>query len=344
MKLGILFGSSSNEHEVSILSATSIIENLNKDKYEVIPIYMDKDNKFYKWNKNVLEIKEFKLGEYPKDLELLENAFKYFRTLDCIFIMVHGKNGEDGILNSIFDFLNIPYVGNKMIPSIITMNKVLTKNELEKNNIKTAPYLSFLVYNNEYIMNGISLDIEELIKKIEEDLNYPIFIKPACSGSSIGITKALNKEELLDGINKAIKIDHHILLEEMVHGRELECAILEQNGTIITSRLGEVNVENNFYDFSEKYESQCCNTKIPAIIDKDIETKIREIAKTAFKALNLHIYSRIDFFLTSDNEIIINEINTIPGFTKISMYPKLLENIGYSYKEILDILIEEAIK
>ncbi len=344
MKLGILFGSSSNEHEVSIVSATSIIENLNKEKYEIIPIYMDKENNFYKWNKNVLEIREMKLGEYPQELELIEDYLAYFKTLDCVFIMVHGKNGEDGILSSIFDFLNISYVGNKTLPSIITMDKVLTKNELEKNNIKTSPYLSFLVYNNEYIIDGFSLNIEKLIEVIEKKLKYPIFIKPASSGSSIGITKSSNREELLEGINKAIKIDSHILLEEMVYGRELECAILEYNENIIASRLGEVNAKDSFYDFNEKYQSTYSNTQIPAIVDTDIEIKIREIAKRAFKLLNLHLYSRIDFFLTIDNEIIINEINTIPGFTKISMYPKLLENIGYSYSSILDILIEEAIK
>ena len=253
--------------------------------------------------------------------------------------MIHGKYGEDGTISSILDFLNIKYIGNKSLPSLITMDKICTKEILERNNIKTSPYIAITKYNEEYLIKGVSYNFNELLNIINKKLNYPIFIKPANSGSSIGISKINNKKDLKFGIEKALKIDHRILIEEEIIGKELEIGILEQNQKLITSLIGEIKPADNYYTFEAKYENKNSKTIIPANIDEKTKIKIENIAIKIFKILDLHKYSRIDFFLTKNNKIILNEINTIPGFTNISMYPMLFIKKGYTYEELLDILI-----
>lgn len=343
MKLGIIFGGSSNEHEVSVVSATSIIKNLDKNKYNITPIYMDKENNFYEWLDSVEKIPIFKIGELPTNLKPINNIFEYVKKFDLIFIMIHGKNGEDGILSTILDFLNVKYVANKVGASIITMDKIYTKEILESNNIKTSKYIYFTKYNNEYLYKDSSLSFREIKDIINNTLTYPLFIKPANSGSSIGVTRVNNKEELENAILLGLEIDNRILVEEGIIGKEVECGILEQNGQIIASRVGEVKAADTFYSFDAKYTNSESITVIPANINSEIETKIRELAIKVFKVLNCHGYSRCDFFVTNDNEILLNEINTIPGFTEISMYPKLFAASGISYSDLLDIIINEAI-
>lgn len=339
MKIGILFGSDTNEHEVSVVSASSIIKNIDKEKYEVVPIYLDKKNNFYLWNNDVNEIDVLPFGTLPTNLKKLDNAFEYLKNFDLIFIMIHGKNGEDGIISSILSFLNIPYIGNKPAASLVTMDKILTKEILERSNIKTSPYIYFTKYNNEFVYQDKVLAKGELYDLINKKLKYPLFIKPANSGSSVGVVKVNKYEELDEAINSALKVDHRILIEEGIIGREIECGILERDGELITSVLGEVKSAEDFYSYSAKYTNSASNTVIPAQIDPKIVKKIQNIALNAFRALDCHTYSRCDFFLTENNKIILNEINTIPGFTEISMYPKLFEAIGISYKELIDILI-----
>ena len=342
MKIAILFGSSSNEHEVSVISAASIIKNLDKKKYDITPIYLDKENNFYLWQENINNIKPLEIGILPTNLEKIYNPFEFLKQFELMFLMIHGKNGEDGIISSILDFLNIPYVGNNTASSVITMDKIYTKDILETNGIKTSPYISFTKYNDEYIFKGRSLSYIELINIINNKLSYPIFIKPANSGSSIGITKVNNKKDLDSAINIALKVDNRILIEEMIEGKEVECAILEKDGEIIPSLVGEIASAEDFYSFTAKYTNKDSLTLIPANIDVKTMNKIRKLAVKIFKILNLHIYSRIDFFVSKDNKIILNEINTIPGFTEISMYPKLFEATGILYSELLDALIKEA--
>jgi len=340
MKIAILFGSSSNEHDVSIVSAKSIIKNLDYTRYEVTPIYLDKNNILYE--ASLTDLKSDL--DFKANLKKITEGLEYFKNFTLIFIMIHGKNGEDGILSSIFEFLNIKYIGNKPEASIITMNKVLTKNILELNNIKTAKYLYFHKYNNEYIYRDKIVTLNELEDIINHKFNYPLYVKPTKSGSSLGITHVLDKKSLLKAINYALDIDNEILIEEEIKGRELECGVLEYNGNVISSCVGEVKCNNSFYSFAEKYQASTSNTVIPANLSKDISTKIENLSSKIFKILNLHGYSRIDFFLNKNNEIILNEINTIPGFTETSMYPKLFIAKGISYSELLNILIEEVLK
>lgn len=343
MKLAILFGSSSNEHEVSVVSSASVIKNLDKKKYDITPIYLDKENNFYKWLEPIENIKPQKIGLLPTNLESIKDIFNYLKGFDLVFIMIHGKNGEDGTLSSIFDFLDIKYIGNKTAASVVTMDKILTKDTLEINNIKTSKYLYFTKYNDRYAYQDLELSYEELEQKIISKLNYPMFVKPANSGSSIGVSKVNNDTELKEAITLALATDSRILIEEGVNGKEVECAILEKDKEIIASRVGEVLSAEEFYSFDAKYTNSESITMIPAKISPEIENKVQELAIKVFRILNCHGYSRIDFFINEKEEVILNEINTIPGFTEISMYPKLLEASGISYQELLDILIKEAL-
>lgn len=343
MKIGIIFGGSSNEHEVSVVSASSIIKNIDKEKYEIIPIYLDKSNNFYIWDENINKIDILPFGSLPNKLNKINDAFGYLKKLDLVFIMIHGKNGEDGTISSILKFLNISYVGNTPAASLITMDKILTKEILERSNIKTSPYIYFSIYNNEYIYKDKILSKKELYDIINNKLTFPLFIKPANSGSSLGITKVKTISELDSAFEIALKVDHRILIESEVKAREIECGILEKDDEIISSVLGEVLSAEEFYSYTSKYTNNESTTVIPAKIDPKIEKKIREIAKNVFRILDCHTYSRCDFFLTDDNKIILNEVNTIPGFTEISMYPKLFEASGISYSELIDILINNSL-
>lgn len=344
LKIGILFGSSSNEHVVSVVSAASIIKNLDKDKYEVIPIYLNERNEFYLWDESINKIKPQKMGILPTKLIKISNPFEFLKTFDTIFIMIHGSLGEDGTIAHILDFLKVPYVGNTPEACMITMDKILTKEILKVHKIKTAPFLAFTKYNEEYILDNREVSKKELYEIINIRLKYPLFIKPSRSGSSIGITKINSFNELESGINEALKIDNRILIEEGIKGRELEIGIIEEDKELITSVIGEVKTKASFYDFNAKYSGNESKTIIPAAhIDKRICKRISDQAIKIFKILNCHGYGRCDFFLTDKNEIILNEINTIPGFTKTSMFPILFEKKKIPYKKLLDILITESL-
>ena len=344
MKLAIIFGGSSNEHEVSIASACSIIQNLDHQKYEIFPIYLDKNNQFWLWKKDIHTIQPMEIGVLPVPLEPIEEPFLFLKTIDCVFLMIHGKNGEDGTLASVLEFMNIPYVGNNPTPSMITMDKIYTKEILELNHIKTAHYLAFTKYMDYYIMNGQKWNFNQILNFIDKRMSYPLFIKPANSGSSIGISKVKRKEELELAIKEALKIDVRILVEQEIKGRELECAILERDGEILASVIGEVLTNSDYYSYDAKYMNKEINTKIPALLSADLLQKIRQTAIQSFQVLNLRGYSRVDFFLDEQENIILNEINTVPGFTEISMYPKLWEASGICYRTLLDVLIEESLK
>ena len=344
MKIGILFGSSSNEHEVSVVSASSIIKNIDHEKYEVIPIYLGKKNNFYLWEESIEKIEILPFGQLPTNLKKLENPFEYLKKFDLIFIMIHGKNGEDGIISSILTFLNIPYVGNKTMASVVTMDKILTKEIIESNGIITSSYLYFTKYNNEYLYKDKKITKRELYNEISKKLKYPVFVKPASNGSSVGVTKVTSESELDHALEIALRVDHRILVETAIIGKEIECGILEKDDDLIVSVLGEVKSAEDFYSYNAKYTNSESNTIIPAAIDSKTTKKIQAMALKAFQILDCHIYSRCDFFLSDDGKIIFNEINTIPGFTEISMYPKLFASSGISYPELIDTLIISSLE
>ena len=332
INLGIIFGGMSTEHEISIKSATSIINNLNKQKYNIFKVFIDKDGSWYDKNKNI-EIK---------------NIAEYLKKLDIVFPILHGKYGEDGTIQGMLEILKIPYVGCKVLASSIGMDKVYTKIIFEKTGIKQTKYIYIKKYeekdNYTLVQDNLiekEINLEKIIEKIKSELQYPIFIKPSNSGSSVGVSRVENDEELIEAIQNAEKFDQKIIIEQGIKGREIECAVLGNSRVgVIASTPGEIISAKDFYSYDAKYKIKESKTVIPANLSPKQIITIQDFAKQAFLAIDGNGLSRVDFFIEDEtDEIYINEINTMPGFTEISMYPKLFEYDGISFGELLDKLI-----
>ena len=349
LKLGVIFGGMSTEHYVSITSGTSVIKNLNKEKYEIYPIYIDKDGKWYEYSKKVSEIDILQVGEEIEEKVLISNPIEYLQECDVIFPVLHGLYGEDGTIQGMLEILKKPYVGCKVLSSSLCMDKAYAKIIFEKAGINQAKYVYVKKENENYVyvdnnFNEEKCSLEEISNIVEEKLSYPVFVKPSNSGSSVGIKKAHNKEELINSVKYAGEFDRKILIEENINGREVECAVLG-NEDARASCVGEILPAEDFYTFDAKYKNAESRVVMPAEIPENISEEIRRTAIKAFKVADCTGLSRVDFFIENNtNRIIINEINTLPGFTQISMYPKLWEKMGVNYSELLDKLIELAIK
>lgn len=320
-KVLLLFGGKSTEHYVSCKSVKSIIENIDKDlfDYEICGISLDGD--FYKFDDDLSYLEN---GNWlDSNIIKIDNIINYLKSFDVVFPITHGNYGEDGKLQGMLDLFNIKYVGSKTGSSVISFDKSISKLIFKELNIPQVPYT---------IYNGNIDDI---------NIDYPLIIKPSNGGSSIGINKANNKEELIKYIAEAKKYDSKIIIEKFIKARELECAVLYNNELII-SNPGEIKSCNDWYDYNAKYIDNS-TTIIPNDIPNDIINKIREYSKKIYDYMDIKNYSRIDFFYNEDG-LFINEINTIPGFTNISMYPKLIENENISYKDLITILINNAKK
>lgn len=343
-KVGVIFGGISTEHDVSVVSGTDIMRNIDKDKYEVVPIYIDEEGN---WHEYKLTDRIFKVGDKITEKNPIENICEYLKKVDVIFPVLHGLGGEDGTIQGMLELLKIPYVGSKVLGSSVCMDKVYAKIIFEKAGILQTKHLYIRKYKENYIYVKSNFDeeictIDEIVKIADEQLKYPMFIKPSNSGSSVGINKARNKEELKKAIEYASKYDKKILIEEGINAREIECAVLG-NEELTASILGEVLAADTFYSFDAKYMNQESRTEMPAKLPEKLTKQVQELAKKAYKAADCKGLSRVDFFVDEKLEkIYINEINTIPGFTQISMYPKLLEKTGIPYKEVLSKLIELA--
>ena len=330
IKLGIIYGGISTEHDISVMSAKSIIENLDKEKYEIHEIYINEYGKY------------FEKGSGER--EEIYNLVWTLKDLDVVFPVLHGLGGEDGTIQGMFEMLKIPYVGSGVLASSIGMDKVYTKVIFEKAIIDQAPYIYIKKNKDGYAIIDEKFEEEEFkIEKITDKIKFPMFVKPSNSGSSIGVKKATNNSELKMAIEHAGKYDNKILVEQGIDAREIECAVLEDKD-IIASTVGEIISAEEFYSFDAKYNIQESKTIIPAEIEESKMEEIKKLAVKAFKAIDGKGLARVDFFIEKEtNKIYINEINTMPGFTKISMYPKLLEAIGITYSELLDKLIEKAL-
>lgn len=341
--IGVVFGGISTEHDVSVISGLFVSENINKEKYHVTNIYIDKDGNWYEYkNKN----QKINFGEELIGLEKITNIIEYLKKFDCIFPVLHGLYGEDGTIQGLLELANIPYVGCKVLASSLAMDKVYTKIIFEKAGLPQVKYQYIRKNKNKYIyvdkeFNEKEYTLDEITERISNELNYPLFIKPSNFGSSVGITKAKTKEELFKSIKTAGVYDKKILIEEGLEVRELECAVLG-NENIIASCIGEVISGDEFYDYDSKYNNVQSKTIEHADIKEELENKIREMAIKAFKAIDGKGLARVDFFLDKNNNVYINEINTLPGFTKISMYPKLFKSSGLEITELLTKLIELA--
>lgn len=343
VKLGLIFGGMSTENEVSVMSANSILKNLDKDKYEIFQIYISKDGVWYEY----LNLDNIEIDKNLSNTREINNIVKYLQTLDIIFPVLHGLYGEDGTIQGLFKLLKKPYVGCGVLASSVGMDKAYTKIIFDRANINQAQYIYLKKYKDKYIyvdkeFNEQYMDLDEIADMVDSKLGFPVFTKPSNSGSSIGINKAKNKEELKEHIKHASEFDNKILIEEGIEGAEVECAVLG-NEEVIASCVGEIKSAEEFYSYDSKYENENSRTIIPADIDKEVSDEIKRLAVKAFKAIDGKGLSRVDFFVEKNsNKVYINEINTLPGFTKISMYPKLFEAEGIKYNELLDRLISLA--
>jgi len=349
LKLGVIFGGMSTEHDVSIVSGTSIIKNLNKEKYDIYPIYINQQGEWLKYKRNVEDIKILSVGEKISETEKIENPISYLQNIDLVFPVLHGLYGEDGTIQGLLELLNKKYVGCEVLSSSICMDKVYAKVIFEKANINKKEYIYIRKYDEKYIyidknFNEEICTIDKIKDIVEEKIGFPVFVKPSNSGSSVGIKKSYNKADLEEHIKYAQKFDNKILIEENINGREIECAVLG-NEDVKASCIGEILPAEDFYTFDAKYKNEESRVIIPADLPGDISEKIKQLAIKAFKATDCKGLSRVDFFIENGTgKIIINEINTLPGFTQISMYPKLWEQMGVPYTELLDKLIELALE
>ncbi len=345
--VAVIFGGQSSEHEVSLNSASMIISNMNEEKYYIIPIGITKEGQWLIYDGPVEHIKTGEWKKYGTPaiispdatqksiLKIVGGRIKEI-PVDVIFPVLHGKWGEDGTIQGLFEMAQIPYVGDGVLSSSVSMDKVFTKIIASNANIQQAKYLWF--YDHQL------KQCEEIVKQIEKELQYPCFIKPANTGSSIGISKAHNREELEKALHYASQFDKKIIAEEFIDGREIECAVLG-NENPIASGVGEIFSAGEFYDYDAKYNNAASKTVVPADLPQEITEKIREIAIAVFKAVEGSGLARVDFLIQKDtNCIIFNELNTLPGFTSISMYPMLWEAEGKTKKMLIDELISFALE
>ncbi len=358
ISVGVIFGGRSAEHEVSLVSASSIIEALDKKKYEIIPIGITQNGKWLsspdildkmKEGKDFRNLPEKILLPEPNRKGLVEihptsniygernRPISQPISIDVLFPVLHGTCGEDGTIQGLFELANIPYVGAGVLGSSVGMDKVITKQLCEQVDIPVTPYIWFVT--QEYAKHT-----KKILTAIEVKLGYPCFIKPANLGSSVGISKAQNRKQLIDSIKLASKYDRKILVEKSIEdAREVEVSVLG-NDNLIASVPGEIISSNEFYDYDAKYIDGKSKAVIPADLPASIARKVRKIAVKSFKAIDCAAMARVDFLITRrTNKVYFNEINTIPGFTSISMYPKLWKASGIKYPELLDRLIQLAI-
>lgn len=349
--LAILFGGKSSEYEVSLSSAFALLENINKEKYNIFKIGITKEGRWYLFEGSNEMIRD---GSWCADEKALakvivspDNPSKtiIFKkpdgdashvVLDAVFPILHGRFGEDGKIQGLLSVCGIPVVGCGCTSSAVCMDKALTKSIINEYGIVRQAKAVIAKKSD-----GKTTD--EILSEAEKKIGYPMFIKPASSGSSVGCSLVKTKEDFLPAVKKAFSEDFKIMIEECITGRETEVAVLEENGKYTVSLPAEIDVgSSEFYDYETKYVSDVSSYYIPARIPDEKIAEIRNKAELIFRALDCRGISRVDFFYTESGEIVFNEINTLPGFTPISMYPKLMNHAGIPYDELIDRLIEGA--
>ena len=351
MRLGILFGGKSAEHEVSLISARNVIEALDQEKYDVFLIGIDKtgewrlrDGDSYLVDAHdpaLVQLQEARdcIALVPKHhgkelVHCTENQLNRPLELDVIFPVLHGPNGEDGTIQGLLKLANIPFVGPGVLSSAVAMDKDVTKRLLRDAQIPIGRFRVLHAYNKD------SYTFESIVKEV----GLPFFVKPANAGSSVGVSKVKTQEDFQPSLEEAFLYDRKVIAEEYIEGREIECAVLG-NAEPIASLLGEVIPQHEFYSYAAKYlDAEGAKFEIPVSLPIDLTEKMQQLAISSYRTLCCEGMARVDFFLKPDGEVYVNEVNTIPGFTQISMYPKLWVASGLSYSKLLDNLIELAIE
>ncbi len=352
MKLNVcvLFGGVSPEHAVSLRSAESVLNNMDSEKYNIYPVGITKEGKWiYFSGKDYSMLPadtwQTQPGNYAaaispvrgQGLLLFCNGVIEEIPIDVVFPVLHGENGEDGAVQGLMQLAGIPCVGPNVAASAVSMDKTLTKLVIDHAAIPQAKW--HLVRSK-----GLEGKIENAVREVEEKFSYPVFVKPAGTGSSVGVSKSADREGLRKALLEAGKYGDKILVEEFIHGREIEVAVMG-NESPMASICGEIDSGAEFYDYEAKYVTDTSVAYIPARISQETEEKVRDYAVKAYSALGCRGLSRVDFFVTYDSDsIILNEVNTLPGFTSISMYPKLFAASGIGYGELIDALLRLALE
>ncbi len=345
----ILFGGISPEHEISLRSAESVLNNLDHEKYNVFPVGITKEGDWIlfggddysmlpagTWQSHDNNRRATLSPVHGQGLLSFENDCVVRERIDVVFPVLHGSNGEDGAIQGLLQIAGIPYVGPHIAASAACMDKCMTKLVADQAGVRQADWV--LVTKSAYQRNS-----DSQCDLVESRFQYPVFVKPAGTGSSVGVSKARDRWELITALEQALAYDRKVLVEEFIDGQEVECAVLG-NESPVASICGEIDAGADFYDYEAKYISNTSNLYIPARISEESQEQVREMAVRIYEALGCCGLSRVDFFVTKDGEVVFNEINTIPGFTSISMYPKLFEASGIPYGQLLDKLLELALE
>ena len=343
----VLFGGMSPEHAVSLRSAESVLNNLDTEKYNIFPVGITQDGDWFLYGST--DYSKLPTGEWlncPKNrkatispirgqgLLIFEEDCVMRELIEIVFPVLHGENGEDGTVQGLLELAGIPYVGPHVAASAVSMDKTLTKLVADNAGVTQAAWQ--LVRDVEAANH-----MQQVILRLEERFQYPMFVKPAGTGSSVGVSKASDRESLTRALTHAAQFDKKILVEEFIDGREIEVAVMG-NDSPVASICGEIDSGAEFYDYDAKYVTDTSVAYIPARISEEVEEYVREQAVKIYSAIGCQGLSRVDFFVTADNRVVFNEINTLPGFTSISMYPKLFAASGIPYSEILDNLLQLA--
>lgn len=352
IRLCIIFGGASSEHEVSCMSAASVISNLNSDRYELFCLGILKDGRQFLYTGETAKIGDASFAEDTAHLvpavispcpahhglmvlNKSEGTFK-IQVIDCFFPVVHGENCEDGNLQGLLKLSGAPFVGSDNRGSAVSMDKAITKTILQTVGVPMANWRLFREDHTD----------DDLVW-CEENLGYPMFVKPAGTGSSVGVSKVRSREELISAVDLALKYDAKVLVEEYIEGGEIETAVIDliRDGKrqTVASIPGEIDPGSDFYDFDTKYVNDTTSYYIPARLSEEKLEEVRALAVKIFLALDCRGLARVDCF-AGKNGIVFNEINTLPGFTKISMYPKLMAAFGTDYTELIDLLVDYAMK
>ena len=346
----VLFGGMSPEHEVSLRSAEAILNNMDPEKYNIFPVGITKDGNWILYGgKDYSRLVD---GSWINDennrkatispirgqgLLSFEGDCVVREMIDVVFPALHGENGEDGAVQGLLKLAGIPYVGPHVAASAVAMDKTLTKLVMDNAKIPQAAWK--LVRNSE-----LAQRMDTVLDEVEQQFAYPVFVKPAGTGSSVGVSKAANRESLAAALDNAGKYDEKILVEEFIDGKEVEVAVIG-NSSPAASVCGEIDSGAEFYDYDAKYLTDTSVAYIPARIDDSVAEQVREYAVQAYRAIGCQGLSRVDFFVThADQRVVFNEINTLPGFTSISMYPKLFGASGMTFGELVDKLLELAME
>ncbi len=348
-KLAILFGGKSDEYSVSLHSAAAIIKNVPEELFDVILIGITQEGKWFlyegtadkvnddTWHKGNLNPVLLNMGNDFKGfikLDVNSGTFERIET-DCIFPVLHGRNGEDGTIQGLCQMTGIPFVGCDMTSSAVCMDKEFTHVICEGAGIKTAPYLTAI--------NSSRLNVKKLYEQALEKLSLPMFIKPANNGSSLGISKIRNYDEFEKGIMEAFQFDSKLIIERMIEGFEIGCAVVG-NEELIIGEVDEIDTKNDFFDYVEKYSQHNSKIHCPARISDDLRDEAKQVAERTYRALRCKGMARVDMFVTPEKEIYLNEVNTIPGLTDLSRYPSMLKKIGIEYKDLIVKLVELAME